>query len=163
MKLKVQISIFAVLILCGVTFGFLHLRSHSVNSPVVQQTFQVHGTVRNVAVSKATIRIAHEAIPNYMPAMTMEFPVKDSPVPRNIGPGDDVQFELLVTKDDSWIANIVKIMPERPGRASTAAEAIVSGEPAAGELQKGEMVPDFQLIDQNGKSIRLSDFRGKPV
>lgn len=114
-------------------------------------------------MSNATIRITHEAIPNYMPAMTMEFAVEGSPIPKGLAPGDDVQFELLVTKDDSWIAHIVKIMPERPGRANAGTEAIVSAEPASSELQKGETVPDFRLIDQNGKTIRLSDFRGKPV
>jgi protein SCO1/2 len=164
MKLKVQIPIFAVLILClcGVTFGFLRLRNASA-APAARRTFQVHGTVRRVDASKGAIRITHEAIPDYMPAMTMEFPVKDSPIPTDLALGDDVQFELLVTKDDSWIANIVKIMPESPGRVSTGADATVSGEPVSSELQKGETVPDFQLIDQNGNSIRLSDLRGKPI
>jgi len=163
MKLNVKVLIFAVLILCGIPFGFLHFRDPSAVAPVVQQTFQVHGTVRNVDISMGTIRITHEAIPDYMPAMTMEFPVKDSPIPKELAPGDDVQFELLVTKDDSWIANVVKIMPERSDKASAASEALVSAEPASSELQKGETVPDFQLTSQNGESIRLSDFRGKPV
>jgi protein SCO1/2 len=163
MKLKVQIRIIAVLVSCGAMVGFLRLRGPSATAPVVRQTFQVHGTVRGVDVSKGTIRISHEAIPNYMPAMTMDLPVKGSPIPKDLAPGDDVQFELLVTEDDSWIANVVNIMPARPGRASAGAEAIASGEPTSTELQKGETVPDFQFIDQNGKSIRLSDFRGKPV
>lgn len=163
MKLKVQIPIFAVLILCGITFGFLRLRTPSAAAPAARLTYQVHGTVRSVETSKGIIRITHEAIPDYMPAMTMEFRIKDSPIPKDLAPGDDVQFELLVTKDDSWIANIVKIMPERFDRASTRIAVIVSGEPSSNELQKGETVPDFQLIDQNGKLIRLSDFQGKPV
>src|SRR5262249_45419116 len=68
-----------------------------------------------------------------------------------------------VTDDDSWISDIVKIMPERITSANSGSEAVASGETSANELQKGEVVPDFQLIDQNGKPTRLSDFRGKPV
>ena len=153
----------AALLLCGASVGLVRLRNRSVLSPVVQVTHQVHGKVRSVDASARIIRIAHEPIPNYMPAMTMDFPVKDSAIPKDLIAGDDVQFELLVTKDDSWISNIVKIMPDRPGSASPGAEAANSAEPASSELQKGETVPDFQLIDQSGKSIRLSDFRGKPV
>jgi peroxiredoxin len=30
-------------------------------------------------------------------------------------------------------------------------------------ITPGELAPDFELQDIEGKSIRLSDFRGKPV
>ena len=30
-------------------------------------------------------------------------------------------------------------------------------------INPGELAPDFDLKDVDGKSIRLSDFRGKPV
>ena len=30
-------------------------------------------------------------------------------------------------------------------------------------LRAGDMAPDFSSVDQNGKPVKLSDFRGKPV
>jgi peroxiredoxin len=30
-------------------------------------------------------------------------------------------------------------------------------------ITPGELAPDFELMDTQGHSIRLSDFRGKPV
>ena len=30
-------------------------------------------------------------------------------------------------------------------------------------VEEGVLAPDFELKDQNGKSVRLSDFKGKPV
>jgi peroxiredoxin Q/BCP len=31
------------------------------------------------------------------------------------------------------------------------------------ELEKGMMAPDFSLLDQDGKTVRLSDFKGRKV
>jgi Cu/Ag efflux protein CusF len=45
-----------------------------------------------------------------MPAMTMDLPVKNSPIPKELAAGDDVQFELTVTEADSWISPVVKIV-----------------------------------------------------
>jgi peroxiredoxin len=30
-------------------------------------------------------------------------------------------------------------------------------------ITPGELAPDFALLDINGNTVRLSDFRGKPV
>jgi peroxiredoxin Q/BCP len=30
-------------------------------------------------------------------------------------------------------------------------------------ISPGEPAPEFELVDLNGKAIRLSDFRGRPV
>lgn len=34
---------------------------------------------------------------------------------------------------------------------------------SGGNLEEGTQAPDFELTDQNGKKVRLSDFRGKKV
>jgi protein SCO1/2 len=72
--------------------------------------------------------------------------------------GDEIHFELSVTDDDSWISHLEKI---GNGTASPTVPAPASAEPT--ELRKGERVPDFALTDENGKPVRLSDFRGQTV
>ena len=39
--------------------------------------------------------------------------------------------------------------------------ALVAGIAATGPLTVGQPAPDFTLNDQNGRPVRLSDFRGK--
>jgi protein SCO1/2 len=161
MKLKVSLLVFVAVALCA---ALLVVKAHRSPAPVSiekapQLTYQVHGTVRGV--SHGSVRIAHEAIPDYMPAMTMDFPVKDS-IPKDLAAGDQVQFELSVTDDDSWISHVTKIRPEgSPASVSPPKAQTAASEAPSDELQKGDAVPDFELIDQTGKPVRLSSFRGK--
>ena len=133
------------------------------NEKARTRTFEVYGTVRAIDSTNKTLRIAHEEIPGYMPAMAMPFPVKDLTLLQKVAPGDRVRFDLTVTRDDSWIARIEKI-----GTESSSAEASTSPAPIATELEgesikPGEQVPDFALTDQNGRAMHLRDFRGKVV
>ena len=45
--------------------------------------------------------------------------------------------------------------------AFLAASVLLSGAMAKAALKVGDTAPDFALPDQNGRMIRLSDFRGK--
>jgi protein SCO1/2 len=69
--------------------------------------------------------------------------------------GDQVGFELIVTKTDSWITSINKLSESRDQ-----AEAIAKD---IERVQVGEVVPDFSLIDQKHRAVRLKDFRGQVV
>ncbi|MBQ1694195.1 MAG: TlpA family protein disulfide reductase, partial [Bacteroidales bacterium] len=48
-------------------------------------------------------------------------------------------------------------------RAQTSVEEDLDPKYAAELIAKGQAVPDFTLNDINGKSVKLSDFRGKTV
>ena len=133
--------------------------------PAGAQTFTVHGQIREVDTARKTVRIAHEAIPDYMPAMTMPFAVKDAALLRGLSAGDSVQFELAVTADDSWISHLEKIRSaavEDAVALRTAASASTS-DTGSSAVAVGAKVPDFKLIDQNGQPFRLGDFHGKAV
>ena len=129
------------------------------------KTFEVHGQVRSVDTVNKIVRITHEAIPNYMPAMTMPFPVKNAALLDGLAAGDNVQFELVVTEDDAWIAHIEKIAADTAS-AESAPVNLAEMSPAEREterVQVGELVPDFTLIDQDNRTVHLSDFRGQAV
>src|SRR5439155_15608848 len=74
-----------------------------------EQRFHVRGEVRELDLAGRSIRIKHEEIPHYMAAMTMPFDVRDQSLLDGLKAGDEVGFELIVTKEESWIASIHKL------------------------------------------------------
>jgi len=166
MKLKIVLTILCALTLTAVlSVVALHQRNHP--SPMAiagARTFEVHGRIRSVDASNKTVRITHEEIPDYMPAMTMPFPVKNAALLTGLAAGDSVQFELAVTDDDSWIARIEKLQSDTSVESVKAEQTALSLQDREAErVQIGEIVPDFKLTDQNGRVIHLNDFRGKAV
>jgi protein SCO1 len=165
MKTKViLLSISGLTLLAiSVALSLGHFRSTRPLQTGEDRVFQVRGQILAVDAAEKTLRIAHEEIPNYMPAMAMPLSVKDWAVVKGIAAGDTVQFELRVTPDDSWIARLEKIPAEAaitqpPGTSPPSLEAL-----EAERVRAGERVPDFTLLDQEGKTIHLQDFRGKAV
>ncbi|HZQ47221.1 MAG TPA: SCO family protein [Verrucomicrobiae bacterium] len=128
------------------------------------RTFQVQGQIRSLDAANKSVRIAHEEIPHYMPAMIMSFTVKDAALLKGVSAGDTVQFELAVTGEDSWISHLEKVGSDgaSPAVAATGTDADLQGREAE-RVQIGESVPDFKLLDQDGRTIHLSDYRGKAV
>src|SRR5215472_7089326 len=74
-----------------------------------QRSFQVKGVVLAVKPLEKIIEIKHEAIPDYMPAMTMPFDVKDTNILAGIEPGETVSFRMVVTDTEGWIDQIQKL------------------------------------------------------
>jgi protein SCO1/2 len=143
----------------------LHRRNQPTSTAVrASKTFEVRGQIRSVDISTRTVRISHEEIPDYMPAMTMPFTVKDAALLNGLSGGDSVQFQLAVTDDDSWIAHIEKVAGAS-AKASPSADSSGTSlqDREAERVQIGEVVPDFKLVDQDGHPVRLSSFRGKAV
>src|SRR5512141_278991 len=62
------------------------------------QVFQVRGVITAVKPQSKELEIKHEAIPGYMPAMTMPFDVRDPGVSAPVKAGDVVTFRLIVTQ-----------------------------------------------------------------
>lgn len=84
----------------------------------------------------------------------MPFLVADSDrwVFRAIAPGDQIHA-TLVLGDHAELQNIT----------FTKADNIDSSSSKLRIPQAGDAVPDFRLVDQEGKTIRLSQYRGKPL
>ena len=89
--------------------------------------------------------------------MTMPYKVKDPAVVQEVEPGDKIAAEVVVRKNgaDYWLED-VRITDES-GRKSTPPPA------PPRRLTEGERVPNLPLINQDGKTIHLDDFKGKAV
>jgi protein SCO1 len=121
-----------------------------------QQRYELNGTVVSVdrALQRATI--AHEDIPGFMGAMTMPFILKDRWVFGVLAPGDRVSAVLVVDPGSSWLEgiSITKAATQEPGTQK------IQG---SSEPQAGDLVLDFSLVNQDGKLVRLSHYRGRAV
>jgi len=116
--------------------------------------FEVTGEVVAVDKRGQMLIVKHRAIPGYMEAMTMGFVVKDDWVFGVAKPGSRVQAALIVDGGRSWLEDVV--ITEEPKQDSS-----VSAPDAGRVPQPGEAVPDFILVNQDGKKIQLRDYRGK--
>ena len=111
-----------------------------------------HGSGFVLAVNGSEVTISHRAIPGYMPAMAMPFNVSPKTNLAALAPGSRVAFELKAGKHSTQITRI-RI------DAGPAPDFPLPGVPKT--FQVGEVVPDFELIDEQGKPARLSDSRGR--
>src|SRR5579871_3939394 len=64
------------------------------------------GIIQQISPDLRTATIKHQAIAGYMPAMTMDFKVKDTNELAGLGANDEVTFQLAVTETNDWIHNI---------------------------------------------------------
>jgi protein SCO1/2 len=165
MKPKIVLAVLGTLTLAAVV-GVVALNRNAAPRQAPRaglQTFQVNGVIRNLDAPNQTVRVTHEEIPNYMPAMTMPLTVKDVALLQGLAAGDNVRFELTVTEDDSWISHLEKRPATETVPGAEPIPAASAQDREAERIQIGEAVPDFQLTDQNGRPIRLKDYRGKAV
>lgn len=128
--------------------------------------YSLRGVVRKVDSEKREVTVEHEAVPGFMEAMTMDFPLRDDPqVFEILHEGDRVEARLVVDGGDYWLEEILTkgFVPTLAGTtASTPAARVVTPEPNRG-VAVGDTIPDFALTDQTGRTVRLSQMRGEPV
>lgn len=142
------------LALCVLILVFLAGSHCGGNSPVNEKRYPLTGKVISVNKTERTATIDHEAIPGYMDSMTMDFAVKNDSDLDRMKPGDRITGDLVVTDASSWI----EITAITQGGSELTPTTIVPGEP-----KPGDQVPDFTLVNQDGKQIRLSQYKGKAL
>jgi protein SCO1/2 len=128
------------------------------------QVYLVKGTIQELKPAEKSVRIAHEKIPNYMDAMTMDFDVKDVKELSGLQPGDYVSFRMLVTDKDGWIENINRLSN------SPASAAIVANAPdnfrrvrEVEPLKVGDALPEYRFTNEMNQAVKLSDFKGQAL
>ena len=134
----------------------LALTSCQSEKPLPEQRFDLRGKVLGIDRNAGTVRLQHEAIPNYMAAMTMDYPVKDKWVFDVLKPGQTVRATLVVATDRAWLEGIV-VTEEAKAQSGLTVDADSAG------TSIGKEVPDFPLVNQDGKRVHLHQYRGKAL
>lgn len=122
------------------------------------QTFSARGVILKINTNTSRVTIQHDAIGDYMEAMTMAFDVKDLASLTNLNRGDQATFKLHVTADDSWVDHFQKIgtvsLPENTNHT-------VQIEPLTPSPDKSLL--DYKFTNELGRAVSINDFRGQAL
>jgi protein SCO1/2 len=114
--------------------------------------YRASGTIEDVDVDRGQVLIDHGDVEGLMPAMTMNFVVRDRELLESLAPGQVIDFEIHFT-----------------GRSYdvVAAEVVGEASPEEGWLRLSEGLvrtrpaPTFDLIDQQGRPVSLDSLAGR--
>jgi protein SCO1 len=127
----------------------------SATSPT--KTFAIRGKV--VSTDATHVTLDHDAIPGFMEAMTMPYNVKDPGTLSELHPGDHITARLTTQQDaagflNPTLDNIVVTAQARPDYKPTVQYHVP---------QAGDAIPNFALLNQDGHTIHLDQFKGQVV
>lgn len=122
-----------------------------------QRTFKLRGRIVALDPSGGRITLAHDAIPGYMGAMTMPYKLAAPDTMSEMHVGDVITARVVVDYDAAGplsprLDNVVTVGQAKPDTKP----AVQYHVPTAGET-----VPDFHLLNQSGRQIHLSQYRGR--
>ena len=129
--------------------------------PAGTQTYLAKGLVVELRLPDKTARIRHEAVPGYMPAMTMPFQVKDAHELDRLEAGDSVSFRIVTTDKDAWIDQVKRInIPANTNLPTTGPFRFVRDvEP----FKVGDLLPDYRFTNELGEAVHLQQYQGKAL
>ena len=122
-----------------------------------RKTYVLTGRIISKLPSKQLLIVNNDDIPGFMPAMTMPYEVKDP----------DGFAQVQADGRDSRRSRggeAKSILPGTFDGDRKKRRRILAGRPRpAHVLMIGEKAPDVPLVNQDGKTLHFSQFKGKPV
>jgi protein SCO1/2 len=121
------------------------------------KVYKLRGRVVQTDSATGKVTVNHETIPGFMDAMTMPYKLKDASILSELHPGDVLTADVLVSRDpnaDVLLDHIVLVAQGKPDYRPAVSYHV----PAPGDL-----VPDFKLRNQDGRTIHLAQFKGKAL
>ena len=143
-------TLLILLILLASLGGAVSCRRTSGN----EKRYDLKGKVVIVEPEKRLVTIAHEEVKGYMPGMTMPFTVRNDADLQILVPNAEVTATLVVDGSHSWLENLFVVTKTESG------SPVADAAPAARE---GDEVPNYTLVNQDAKPIRIRDYRGKTL
>ena len=146
--------VFALALVAGLAAAACHGRNQGESQSQVRR-YHLKGAVVQVDKSQQHLVIDHEEIPGFMGAMTMPYPVADARTLEQVSAGDHITADVVVSENQIRLENVV-VVKKSDGK---------NAPPGAGlqPSEQGGLVPDFSLVNEYGKRIRLQQYRGKSV
>jgi protein SCO1/2 len=142
-----------VVVAAGLT-GCNHNTAPAVqNAATNVKTYPVKGKVLGTDASEGTVTLDGEAIPGFMDAMVMPYKVKNPNVLSELHPGDTLTATLYTSDQGDYLDQLVVV-----------AQGKLNYKPTTGVYhvpQAGDVVPDFKLLNQSGRTIHLHQYKGK--
>ena len=117
-----------------------------------ERHYPMEGTVVSVDKAQQHLVIDHKEIPGFMSAMTMPYPVADPHVLDQVQPGDQITADV-VASDKGVHLDKVTVVKKGDGAKPTSQLQPESNQP----------IPDFTLVNQDGKRIGLHQYQGRAV
>jgi len=118
-----------------------------------ERLFAAKGVILEVKLEDKSVVIRHEAISNFMAAMTMPFNVKEPEELAGLRSGDSVSFRLHVTEIQSWVDQIRKT-----GFVSQPENTI---EPKKSpSVAAKNSLRDYKFTNELGQAVSLNSFKG---
>jgi protein SCO1/2 len=121
------------------------------------KVYKLRGKVVVADAAKGQVTLDHEAIPGFMDAMVMPYKLKDASIVSELHAGDVITADVLVSRDpnaDVVLDHIVVVAQGKPDYRPPVSYHV----PAPGDA-----VPDFKLRNQDGRPIRLAQFKGNAL
>jgi len=132
------------------------------SKPPATTRYRFTGRVVSIDTQAQSAVIDGDLVQGYMAPMAMTYKFKPTSLSRQLGPGDSISADLVVvdhdprdetTEPEYWLEN-VKVTARAASPPAKSANSYHMPAP-------GEDVPDFALINQDGKTISLKKYRGK--
>lgn len=130
-----------------------------------EKRYALKGEIVSVKAAEQVLIIHHETIPDYMPAMTMEFKVGQGDV-AIARVGQRIRGEMYTKGGDIYLEKIWPDDTQTVGQIASATNELTQDTAMRGKgayREIGETAPDFTLLDQEGRAVAMSRFRGKQV
>jgi len=116
--------------------------------------YALTGKIVSIDKNAQTMVVDAAEIKGFMEAMAMPYKVKNVRELEGLAPGDSITADLMAQGDDYWLVNIKVIQKS------------AAPPPAKSEFHMpspGEEVPNFKLVNQNGRHVSLAQYRGKTL
>lgn len=132
-----------------------------------ERSFEVTGVIREIPKEGGTLLVRHEAIPGYMPKMTMELSLLNTQEVAGLAVGDTIAFRLVARAEDHFIDRVRRMGP--PAAATAVAVETKPGTeavpvvPGGAALKPGDPVPEIAFRLETGEVVQISKWRGKAV
>jgi protein SCO1 len=142
-------AVVLVLCLAAVAWGISGCKK---SPPSAQQAKRYHliGKIVSIDHDQASVMVDGQEIVGFMSAMTMPYSVRDTKLLVPLAPGDEITADVVIDDNGAYLENIV-VIKKGDGKGPTGTTY---------PPKPGDKVPDFALINQDGKRIHLSSYQG---